>query len=375
MSRIIFSTGVILLLMASVGVTDQTPAVNFAHQIIDPKGPKNPWVKIVGDIDGDHFVDVIVGGQSGPLVWYAYPGWTKTEIAKGGYDTVDGEVGDVDRDGDLDVILGGVFWYENPGPKGHPATDSWKTHKIGTHRTHDLEVCDLDGDGDLDVVTRDQSGFGNKTGNTIHFWRQNSPDSWTERIVNCPHGEGLTLGDVDRDGDLDVIIGGFWYENDKDILQGRWDEYGYGAWHEDAVVKMADLNADSRPDIVLTRSEGPYKLSWFEAPADPKSDSWKEHVIDDSVDFAHGLEIADLDRDGDPDIVASEMHQSSRKRVLVFWNDDKGSRWSPQVLSTKGSHNIRAADIGNDGDIDIVGANWSGDDQPIECWINPIIRP
>jgi len=38
------------------------------------------------------------------------------------------------------------------------------------------------------------------------------------------------------------------------------------------------------------------------------------------------------------------------------------------VVSTNGSHNIRVADVGNDGDLDIVGANWQG--PPVELWEN-----
>jgi hypothetical protein len=361
---------VLFSVLLEVGSLAEAGDISFVHKVIDANGPRDPWAKMVGDIDGDGFADIVMGGRSGPLVSYLYPSWTKVMIAEGGYETVDGEIGDVDGDGDLDVIMGGVIWYENPRPKSDPAKASWKPHRIGIHRTHDLEAADLDGDGDLDVVTRDQSGFGNNTGNQIYLWRQDSPTSWVSRIVSCPHGEGLTVGDIDDDGDLDIIIGGYWYENTKDIVNGTWKGHKFGDWHQDAVVKMADINQDGRADVVLTRSEGPYKLSWFEGPASTEESPWKENIVDESLDFAHGIAIADVDNDGDPDIVTAEMHQSERDRVLVYLNGGNGLQWTRQVLSTKGSHNLQAADIGNDGDVDIVGANWSGDYQPIEMWEN-----
>ncbi|MFH1718766.1 MAG: hypothetical protein ABIF19_15530, partial [Planctomycetota bacterium] len=39
------------------------------------------------------------------------------------------------------------------------------------------------------------------------------------------------------------------------------------------------------------------------------------------------------------------------------------------------SHCIRVADVGNDGDMDIIGANWSGGYQPVEMWENKSARP
>ena len=141
-------------------------------------------------------------------------------------------------------------------------------------------------------------------------------------------------------------------------------------WHRDAVVKMADMNKDGRLDVVLTRSEGPYRISWFEIPEDPGKDEWVEHVIDDSIDFAHSLVVYDMDGDGDLDVVTAEMHQSSRKRVIVYFNEGSAVKWRREVLATTGSHNLCVADVDGDGNPDVVGANWSGDYQPVEMWRN-----
>jgi hypothetical protein len=349
--------------------------IPFDHVILDREGPKDPWAKIAGDINGDAFPDVVIGGRQGPLVWYAYPTWPKAVIADGGYKTVDGELGDIDGDGDLDVVMGGLIWYENPRPGGDPAKRIWRTHKIADHPTHDIELADLDGDGDVDIVTRDQSEFGHKAGNRIHLWRQDSGDKWTEKVINCPHGEAIALGDMDKDGDPDIVIGGIWFENNQDVVNGPWSAHRFGDWHPSATVQVADINGDSRPDVVLSPSElkgQSYKMSWFEAPSDPKKDNWPEHVIVEPIECViHGLVTADINGDGMIDVVSSEMHQGANPdEVAVFINRKNGSSWKKQIVSSKGSHYIRVADIGNDGDMDIVGANWSGPYQPIEMWEN-----
>ncbi|MBL7188901.1 MAG: VCBS repeat-containing protein [Phycisphaerae bacterium] len=361
-----------LLLSLSSRVLADVP---LDHVIVDRDGPKDPWAKILGDIDGDGFTDIVVGGRRGPLVWYAYPNWSKGLITEGGYKTVDGELGDVDGDGDLDVVMGGLFWYENPRPQGDPAGRAWKTHKVANHPTHDIELGDLDGDGDLDIVTRDQSDFGHNAGDKIHLWRQEQGGKWTQKVINCPHGESIALADIDKDGDSDIVIGGIWFENERDIVNGPWSPHRFGQWHPSATVQVADINGDSRPDVVLSPSElkgQTYKMSWFEAPADPKKENWPEHVIAEPVECViHGLVTADINGDGATDVVSSEMHQGADPdEVTVYLNRANGSSWTKQVISTKGSHYIRVADIGNDGDLDIMGANWSGDYQPIEMWEN-----
>ncbi|MFC1635862.1 FG-GAP repeat domain-containing protein [Planctomycetota bacterium] len=365
-------TKIVLLLALTLPVLAE---VQFDHVILDREGPKDPWAKIIGDIDGDSFPDVVIGARQKPLVWYAYPTWSKAVIAEGGYKTVDGELGDMDGDGDLDVVMGGLVWYENPRPDSDPAKQLWRAHKVANHPTHDIELADLDGDGDVDIITRDQSEFGHKAGNRIHLWRQDSGDKWTEKVINCPHGEAIALGDMDKDGDSDIVTGGIWFENTQDIVNGPWSAHRFGEWHPSATAQVADINGDSRPDVVLSPSElkgQSYKMSWFEAPADPKKDNWVEHVIVEPIECViHGLVTADINGDGMIDVVSSEMHQGADPdEVAVFINRKNGSSWEKQVISSRGSHYIRVADIGNDGDMDIIGANWSGPYQPIEMWEN-----
>jgi hypothetical protein len=346
--------------------------------VIDAIPPENPWIKIIGDINGDGKPDIVIGGQNGPLVWYENPTWAKHEIAEGGYNTVQGTVGDIDGDGDLDVVLGGVFWYENPGSSVGDTKSLWRTHKIDDCRQHDIEVADLDGDGKLDVAARDQSAFGFNDGNLVTLYKQENPDKWTKVIIPCPHGAGLLLSDIDHDGDKDVVIGGKWYENPGKIVGAEWKEHIISKkWdYGDTKIVAADFNGDGRLDVAICPSElhgGSYKIAWYEAPVNPRAEGdWAEHIVDSPVEtVVHAFSAADFDGDGFPDIVAGSMHQGvPPQEVRVYFNKQAGQKWKKMVISNKGSHETWAVDMDGDGAIDIVGANWSGPYQPVEWWRN-----
>jgi len=356
--------------------------LRFKHVIIDPEGPQNPHIKAVGDVNHDGFIDIVVASSNGgPLVWYEYPDWTRHVISPSGRWSTDGQLLDIDGDGDLDVLISNhganrLEWYENPLPRGNPATDSWKLHIIGGIRAHNIEVDDIDKDGEIEIVTRQQA----KQGNRIVVWKRGDDGNWRNRFISCRIGEGLAVGDINGDGRSDIVISGDWYEAPEEILEGQWEKHGYACWTPDAVVKLSDMNKNGRLDIVLSRSEGHYRLSWFEAPEDPtrgwvdhwaggRDSGWIEHVVDDSVDYVHGLAVCDMNNDGELDVVAAEMHQSPQKRVMVYLNKGGAVKWECQVIAHTGSHNICVADIGNTGYLDIIGANWSGEYQPVEMWM------
>jgi hypothetical protein len=354
--------------------------VPFTRVVVDPVPPNGPDTKTVGDLDGDGFPDIIVASSTGAgLWWYRYPAWTKHAIQPSGGWTTDMQAADVDGDGDLDIVApreSALMWYVNPRPGGDPAAGPWAEIPIGAGgaHNHDVEVGDVNGDGKLDVVTRRHGG------SETYLFLQQSPIAWTETVVGSDYGEGIALGDIDGDGDLDIAQNGFWLENPlpSGNLLGAWPRHTIDSfWFSLYVgVLVADVNGDGRPDVVLAPSEssdGPF--SWYEA-ADPRTGPWTEHSIDGSVSYFHTFKAADVDGDGDLDLVTAEMHQSADPdEVSIYFNEGGGLAWHQQVIGTMGSHNLRVADIDADGDVDVVGVNWhesAADGAAVTLWRNLI---
>ena len=351
---------VLFLVAAAVGSAQDIP---FVRTVISPDSPNGPCGNALGDINGDGRTDAVVACSDGPLAWYAYPQWTRSVLAAEGH-TGALALGDLDRDGDMDVTVG-TAWFENPRlPGGNPATVPWTAHPIGSVSNREVAVGDLDRDGKLDVVLRGE------TGSTVTLFRQSGPRSWLRRDLASGGGtQGLALADLDKDGFLDIVVGGRWLKNPRrKILSRPWQRRSFGSWSPEAALDVGDLNGDGRPDVVMTVAEGPGKVSWFENPAKPGKARWKERVIDPGpLDSAQGVSVADLDRDGDLDVVTSEIRGEGR--LLVYLNQGQASGWSRQVLGTPALDNVRVSDVGGDGDGDIVGTLPFGQ-GPVELWEN-----
>jgi hypothetical protein len=360
---------VILSALATIGPA--SAELVFQNVVIDSSNPANPHCKTLGDIDGDGQLDAIVASSNGDgMFWYEYPAWDKHTIRASGSWTTDMQAGDIDGDGDLDLVIpdsAAIKWYENPRPGGNPRTTPWSEHTIGAAGAnhHDIELGDMEPDGDLDVVSR------KKNGNDTSFWRQGPPDTWTRVSLPSGDGEGTAVGDLDGDGDLDVAHNGFWVEQQSPTT---WVSRTIDTnWASDVGATIADIDGNGDLDVVLAPSESAGRLSWYDA-IDPRTGPWIEHPIDPSVTFLHTFKAADMDHDGDLDLVTAEMHQSSNPdEVSIYFNDGQGAAWSKQVVAESGSHNLRVGDIGSDGDIDIFGANWN-DSAPnsavVEIWEN-----
>jgi VCBS repeat protein len=229
-------------------------------------------------------------------------------------------------------------------------------------------AADVDSDGDLDVLSA--SGFDSKIA-----WYENdgqAKPNWIEHAVSldCPNAVTVRATDLDGDGDLDVIAASnirgtvYWYENDGQVLPG-WTEHVISTSCTNAAwIEIADLDGDGDVDV-LSASWGRNRIAWYENVG---SNVWTDHSISDSCPRAVSVFAVDLNADGYLDVLSASETANS-----VYWYQSDGlnpPNWTQHLVTNQAqwAKSVYAADLNNDGTVDVLSA--SEKDDKIAWYLN-----
>jgi len=379
---------------------------------------------------------------------------------------------DIDLNGTRDVVVAEmgtsparrIIVYLNEGSGA-----AWRRVLLATHGSHNMLAHDVDGDGDADLLGKNYSG----PGRFVEYWENRSadlrlvpsalmaggrPSGWvyapidTARPAADARKFGLVAADLNGDGAADVVAGSTIYVNPangqegpwrrvqtdaaSDVIhatslvqngwralvavspralqlltaesdaglawvardlhrlpegrtqgyvatapeQGRYDLFftrGTGlyrlrvtdeppeAWRLSQVwegvqeegVAAADLDADGDTDLIAVDGDGK-RLLWLEAAGE---DRWTAHRIGASLRWLDRVAVADLNGDGRLDVIFTEETRDGEYNARVAWleapQDRVSGQWLPRTIAVlRSANSLDVLDIDDDGDSDVVVA-------------------
>jgi hypothetical protein len=322
------------------------------------------------DVDRDGDKDFITGRSRGDIYWFecvAAGQWKRRLLGKASPSDVGAAAFDVDGDGWVDLVAGGA-WYRNTGRPRQEAFTKF-VFDADLAGVHDVVAADLNGDHRPDVITMSDR-------NNLRWYAMadDPKQTWRRHDVGPAVHAGVATGDIDGDGDEDIVRSNIWFEN----TNGRGTDW---KTHENipfgnprspyplatsALVRDMDQDGDS--DLVMTENEiRAGRIAWLENE-DGKGRRWRLWPLAASDPAARGayhtLAVEDFDADGDLDVFTCEMEgiRGERAPRWYIWEnlDGVGGRFQERVIldANLGGHEAVVADVDGDGDLDICGKLW-----------------
>jgi len=337
----------------------------------------------MGDVDGDGDLDLALGkgsavGRQNRLYLNGGAGIfedvTTIDLPDEVDDTTSIALGDIDADGDLDALVGKATdvaqqnrVYRNNGTGGFSDVTSTSLSPVLDH-TWAVALADVDGDGDLDAFV----------GNGGLIERQNrlllNVGTGTFVDVTATHvpafldaTRSIALGDVDGDGDPDVLIG--------NLGQNRlYVNLGSGVFADVTATNLPVLVDDTRA-VALGDVDGDGDLDAYVGKATGVLGGAQNRLYQNDgtgvfvdvtatqlpvlLDATRDVALGDIDGDGDLDLFVANAYQQNR----LYRNTGGGSfvdvtaTHLPSLIAT--TEAVAFGDLDQDGDLDVILGQFS----------------
>ena len=266
------------------------------------------------DIDDDEDVDIVFGGSDGRILWNTGDATFENGPELFTWDDFFPSaarglaITDLKDDGVKDILTfsgegsGGLFFLDGSDNFNQTSID-----QVGIDLGGDILAADIDDNGLTDII---RQVYGEDMLIILYqdqpmlFRREILEHNWDNRGPSQ-----MSLVDLDSDDDIELIFpengnvdGDFsWYEN----INGELHRHQlYMDLCGARIPKIADLDGDDDPDIILTQGDelrSDEEIIWFENRG---NDGFVDWLIAGSLDHPADIEVADLDGDGNPDLVA-----------------------------------------------------------------------
>jgi hypothetical protein len=402
MRKLLLGTAALAALLpwAFAGRAEETPAKpafpRFRVQEIETKLGVGYAVLLV-DVNGDGKLDIVVVDQK-RVVWYENPTWKRRTIIEGmtQADNVCIAAYDIDGDGKIDFALGAAW---NPSDtkgggtlqwltRGKTLDDPWTLHPIGFEPTlHRIRFADLYGDGKPRLIVVPLMGQKSTAQNN---WMDGRPvrilaypipkdptrDRWVPEVldqslhvvhnfwpIKAAKGKGMDILTASYEG-VNLLTA------DRSKRPPKWSRKHLGKGNQDnprsnrgsSEIKQGKLKNGNKFIATIEPWHG-HQVVVYTPPKEGEK-LWQRHVIDDHLRWGHAVWCADLDGDGNEELIVGVRDDPNdkdkfkeRRGVRIYKAlDAKGTQWARHTIEDGGVavEDLAAADLNGDGRIDIV---------------------